>query len=180
MEKNQDSPSLIREYLIDAIAAEKNFETQLTAFAKEARQNERAAAEKVFLDHAYETKSQHQRLTERLEAIGGSPSSFKSFIAHAFASLPRVAQTGHDPTERQTQNLIIAYAAEHSEIALYEALAVAAATAGDLQTEQLAREIQQEERAAAEKVWKLIAPNASHSFKAISDAEERNPNLKIA
>jgi ferritin-like metal-binding protein YciE len=59
---------------------------------------------------------------------------------------------------------MIAYAVENSEVAMYEALATAAAAAGDVETERLAREIQQEEQRTAQKVWDMIAPMARESF----------------
>ena len=83
----------------------------------------------------------------------------------------QAAQLGHDEAEKGTQDLIMAYAVEHSEIAMYEALAVAASAAGDTETERLAREIQQEERRAAEKVWALISPSARDSFLKVTGME---------
>lgn len=77
---------------------------------------------------------------------------------------------GHDDSERATQNLIIGYALENAEIAMYQALASMAAAAGDLQTEQLAREIQEEERRAAKMIWHLIGSCAQESYTKISDA----------
>ncbi len=177
MEKNQDVVSLMREYLIDAIAAEKNFESQLRGMA---RQGDQSAAHQVFLHHADETRHQCERLTARLQAIGGTPSTFKTFIALLANSLPKLAQSGHDKAEVATQNLIVAFAVENSEIAMYEALATSAATAGDLQTEQLAREIQEEERRAAQKIWNLIVPSAREAMLKLSDARDRNPNLNTA
>ena len=43
---------------------------------------------------------------------------------------------------------------------MYEALAVAAMAAEDSTTEQLARKLQEEERIAAEKVWRMLGPSA--------------------
>jgi len=152
---------VIRRYLQDAIAAEKAFETQLRTFAKETDQG---AVRQLFEMHADETRRQHELLTARLEALGGSSSGLKTFFANLFGNAPKLGQIGHDEAEKGTQDLIAAYAVENSEIAMYEALATAAAAAGDTPTEQLAREIQQEERRAAEKVWDLIAPSARDSF----------------
>jgi ferritin-like metal-binding protein YciE len=52
----------------------------------------------------------------------------------------------HDTSEITTKTLIIAYAAESAEIAMYQALAAAAAVTGDLQTEQLALEMREKQR----------------------------------
>jgi ferritin-like metal-binding protein YciE len=164
----QTTNDVIRRYLQDAIAAEQTFESQLRAGANDTDQ---AAVRQVFAQHADETKWQHEQLTARLEALGGGASGFKGFLAHLFGFAPKAAQVGHDEAEKGTQNLIAAYAVEHSEIAMYEALAAAASTAGDTQTEQLARAIQQQERQAAEKVWNLIAASARDSFLKVSAGE---------
>jgi ferritin-like metal-binding protein YciE len=160
----------IARYLEDAIAAEDTFENQLRAFAKDA---EHPAVEQIFSQHADETASQKARLTARLEALGGKPSGLKGFLGSIFGLAPKAAQMGHDKAERDTQDLMAAYAVEHSEIAMYESLAVAASACGDRETEQLARTIQEEERRAAEKVWGQLATVARQSFlKVTSGAQE--------
>lgn len=158
---NESSREVIQRYLEDAIAAERNFETQLKTFSKE---GEQTPVQNLFAEHAIETKHQHERLAARLHALGGSPSTVKSFFAHIFNFAPKVAQLGHDPSEKNSQDLIIAFAIENSEIAMYEELAIVAGFAGDTETERLARTIQEEERAAAEKVWNLIDASCRQSF----------------
>lgn len=158
---NESSQEVIKRYIEDVIAVERNFETQLKAFSKE---GEQAAVQRLFAQHAVETRHQHERLTARLEALGGSPSVLKTFFAHIFNFAPKTAQIGHDPAEKSSQDLIIAFAMENSEIAMYEELAVVAGFAGDTETESLARTIQEEERAAAKKVWELIDSSCRQSF----------------
>jgi ferritin-like metal-binding protein YciE len=158
----EDSKSIVIRYLEDAIAAEKSFETQLQSFAKE---GDDAQAHVLFERHAGETKRQYELLTERLNALGGSPSTVKSFLAHVFGLTPKAASLGHDEAERVTQNLMMAYAVENSEVAMYESLATVARLAGDTVTEQLARRIQQQERETAEKVFALLPASAERSYK---------------
>jgi ferritin-like metal-binding protein YciE len=157
----QTATEAISRYLEDAIAAEDTFESQLRAFAKDAEHPE---VEQIFSQHAEETAHQKERLTLRLQALGGKPSGLKGFLGSVFGMAPKAAQMGHDKAERDTQDLMAAYAVEHSEIAMYEALAVAASACGDLETERLARAIQEEERRAAEKVWSQLASVARQSF----------------
>lgn len=167
----QQTPNeVICRYIEDAIAAETAFESQLRTGAKEAELEEVRA---IFAQHADETKRQHERLTARLEALGGKPSGAKSFLAHVFGFAPKPAQMGHDRAERTTQDLIAAFAVENSEIAMYESLANAASAAGDTLTEALAREIQQEERMAAEKVWNMIPTSARQAFSKVTSGESR-------
>jgi ferritin-like metal-binding protein YciE len=167
MTRGEPKESILRRYLEDAIAAEHNFEAQLNAMSGE---GDNMAARLLFAQHAEETRSQHRRLRTRLEALGGSPSGLKTAMAHLFNLIPKAAQFGHDDSEIATQNLIIGYAAENAEIAMYEALAATAAAAGDLLTERLAREIQEEERRTAKMLWHLIAPCAQESYGKISPA----------
>jgi len=159
----------IRRYLEDAIAAEKSFETQLEGFAKEASLPE---VQSMFQQHAAETRTQYELLTSRLEALGGSTSTIKSFLAHLFNSAPKVAQAGHEKEERTTQDLMMAFAVENAEVAMYEALFVAAETAGDSETAALARRIQAQEQETADKVWRVIAPAATQAYQAVRARDE--------
>lgn len=158
----QESPrDVIVRYLDDTIAAEKNFESQLRTFAKSGDQLE---AKQLFEQHADETRRQYERLTTRLEALGKTPSTIRSFMAHLFGMAPTTAQIGHEPAEKSTQQLIIAYSVENAEIAAYETLATVCSAAGDAETERLAREIQAEERTTAEKIWNAMPRSARDSF----------------
>jgi ferritin-like metal-binding protein YciE len=157
----QSAQEVIRRYLVDAIAAERNFEAQLKSFSKD---GEQVPVQNLFAEHAVETRHQHERLTARLHALGGSPSTLKSVLAHLFNFAPAAAQIGHDAGEKNSQDLIIAYAIENSEIAMYEELAIVAGFAGDTETERLARAIQEEERTAAKKVWSLIDASCRQTF----------------
>ena len=161
----ETSIDVIKRYLEDAIAAERSFETQLEGFSKE---GDDQIAQSLFRQHAIETKRQHERLTARLETLGGSPSGAKSLLAHIFGVSPKAASLGHEKEERTTQDLMMAFAVENSELAMYEALATVAEAAGDTITASLAREIQAEEKATAEKVWKLLPSAAEESFRRIT------------
>jgi ferritin-like metal-binding protein YciE len=163
---------VIKRYLQDAIAAEKSFESQLRDFAEEGRLED---LRELFTRHADETRSQYERLTDRLHALGGSPSGVKSIMAHLFGSTPKVAQLGHDEAEQMTQNLMMAYTVEHSEIAMYESLATAASAAGDNVTERLAREIQSEERRTAELLWEALPRAARFAFDEVTGRRTMTP-----
>ncbi|HEV2618940.1 MAG TPA: DUF892 family protein [Acidobacteriaceae bacterium] len=167
LQKGKPAQKVLVRYLEDAIAAEKSFETQLIGFSKEVEDSTVSA---LFREHAEETKEQYGLLTQRLEELGGSTSTIKSFLAHLFNSAPKVAQIGHDTYERETQDLMMAYAVENAEVAMYESLAQAAQLAGDTVTEQLARRIQEQEKQTAEKVWAQIAPAALRTLQALPKA----------
>lgn len=158
---DNSTQDIIKRYLQDAIAAENSFETQLRGFAEE---GDDPTVRQLFMQHAEQTKIQIELLTARLGDLGDTPSGIKSFMAHFFGMAPKAASLGHDEAERQTQNLMIAYAVENSEVAMYESLATAAETLGDSQTASLARRIQAEEQDTAKKVWAMIAPSARRSL----------------
>lgn len=154
------STELIQRYLQDAIAAERSFESQLRSMAEE---GDDPNVQQLFAQHADETRSQYERLTARLEALGGAPSRLKGVWAHIFGVAPKGAQLGQEAEDKNTQNLIIAYAMEQSEIALYEALKTSCETVGDHQTAALAQTIQHEERVTAEKIWSNLSPTCTSS-----------------
>lgn len=163
--KGRAPADILRAYFEDIIAAEKTFEMQLTGFSKE---GDDAAAQSAFAQHARETRAQYERLSARLESLGGTPSTAKSMLAHVFGAAPKAAQLGHDADERTTQNLMMAYSVENAEVAMYEVFATVAADAGDRETEQLALEIQKQEKETADKLWKLVGPAARRSVQKLS------------
>lgn len=166
---DETSRESIEAYLADAIAAEKSFESQLRGFAEEGSSDR---THELFSQHADETRLQYERLTSRLKELGGDPSGAKSFMAHLMGLSPKVAQMGHDVMDRLTQNLIIAFAVENCEVAMYESLIAVAEEAGDRPTAELARSIQAEESATAEKVWQRLGPTALSAFNKMAGAEQ--------
>src|ERR1700685_1481563 len=164
----ETSADVIKHYLDDAIAAEKSFEAQLQGFAKEA---EDPAAQALFHQHALETRSQYEKLTARLEALGGSTSTAKSIWAHIFGLGSKTAQVEQEKQERTTQDLTIAYAIENSEVAMYESLIAMSEAAGDFETGTLAREIQAQEKDTADKIWNLIPSAALHAYRRVVDGQ---------
>ncbi len=154
----QEAPNdIIKRYLVDAVAAEKSFESQLRSMSNEGDQPE---VQQLFAQHADETRLQWERLEARLNALGGTESKWKSLVAHFFGVTPKTAQLGHDPAEKSTQDLMIAYAVESGEVAMYEAMIAAADTVGDDVTARLARDIQDEEKRTANRVLSLISPSS--------------------
>lgn len=167
LDKDKTAKDVLKVYLEDAIAAEKSFETQLTGFSKEA---DDPTVRQLFEQHAKETKDQYVQLTARLEQLGGSTSTLKSMLAHVFNFAPKIAQLGHDEQEKETQNLMMAFAVENAEVAMYESLAEVCRIAGDGETESLARRIQEQERTTADKVWQQIAPAARRTMSSLTNA----------
>lgn len=103
--------------------------------------------------HKVQTQGHADRMAERLEAHGASPSTVKQIggVLGALAKMPLDVVRG----EKAGRNARDAYATEHLEIAGYELLRRIARKAGDEETAQAAQEIIAEERAMA----KLIEEN---------------------
>jgi ferritin-like metal-binding protein YciE len=159
----------IKSQLEDAIAAEKSFETQLRGFASQGSSDR---IHELFSQNVDETRRQYERLTHRLTELGGDSSPSQSFLAHLAGLSTKVAQLGEDTVDRVTQNLIMAYAVVNYEIVMYESLLAIAEAAGDEDTQELARALQQEEREMAQKIWNLISPWAETAFKKLAGAEQ--------
>ncbi len=159
---------VLRRYLEDAVAAEKTFESQLRSFAAEGDDDEVQAA---FAVQARLIAVQITKLTARLEQFGGSPSTAKSLLGKFFGFAPKTAQLTHREEERLTQNLMMAYTAEMSQVALYEALAVTARLALDEQTAQLAHDFSLEKRKAAAEFWHFIPSRAKIAFNMLTAGE---------
>lgn len=162
----------IRQYLRDAIAAEKAFEDQLRSFANDVVDDQEVQF--VFADHADETRVQADRLAARLVSLGTEEEPGKTVLATLLNLAPKFAQAGHTAEERLVQNLIAAYCIECGERAMYEALAHVAREAGDPVTEALAREIQEEEQRAAEKIFHFLPTRSKIAFNVLT-ADEVDP-----
>ncbi len=148
-------------YLQDAEAAERTFEDALAALSKTGDQPEVQAALAAM---SLKARTQHERLDARIEALGASRSTTKSALAHVLGFAPRLAQLGETEEQKSTQDLMITIAAAAAEAAMYEALATAAAAAGDSATEQLARQLQDEERQDYRQAAALLRESALHAF----------------
>lgn len=156
-----NSTEVLRQYLIEALAAEKAFEEQLRSFASEGDDEE---VQLVFSEHADETRLQYDRLKARLAALGETEAESTSVLSSLPDFAPQFAQAGDRVEERLIQKLITAFCVENGECALYEALATVALALGDDVTETLAREIQAEERRAADKIFRFLPTRSKIAF----------------
>jgi ferritin-like metal-binding protein YciE len=153
----------IKNYLEDAIGAERNLEDALHAFGKTGRQE---TVKRLLNEAGVKARSHYQQLTEVLKRRGGSPSAAKSAMAHMLAFAPLVAQVGHEPEEKNTQHLIVTFGAAGAERAMYESLAQAAEEAGDTEVATLAQQLESEETDDARRVWPLLRTSARDALRA--------------
>ena len=163
-----DSREVIRRYLQDAIAAAVTFESRLRSFSQEGDDEE---VRSLFALHATQAHVQYERLTDRLEQLGGAPSGAKDLLAQLLGILPRTVQLAHRQEERTAQDLVTAFAVAHAACAMYQSLASVTRAAGDTLTEALARQFEAEERETAEKIWRFIPSRAKIAFNMLTPQE---------
>jgi len=150
MTPNDLQTQLIK-YLTDAHSIEHQALIQMKMAPGMAGDSEIAAA---FELHRTETEEHERLVDERLSALGGSPSKLKDVAGIVtgvgfglFAKL-----------QPDTPGKLIthAFSYEHMELAAYDMLARVADRAGDAETAQVARRIEEQERAMAERVAGLF------------------------
>jgi ferritin-like metal-binding protein YciE len=151
----------IVKYLQEAEAAERTFEDALASLSKTAEQ---AAVQDALANMSRKARTQQERLHARIEALGADSSTAKGALAHLLAFVPTVAQWAEAEDQKSTQALMITIACAAAESAMYEALATAAAAAGDGATEQLARQLQDEERQDYQQGALLLRQSAVEAF----------------
>jgi ferritin-like metal-binding protein YciE len=108
--------------------------------------------------HKVQTQGHADRMAQRLEAHGASPSTVRQLggVLGALAKMPLDLVRG----EKAGRNARDAFATEHLEIAGYELLRRVAEKAGDEETATAAKQIIEEERAMAnviEEHWDTFA-----------------------
>ena len=120
----------INQYLKDTIAAERNFEHALATFGKA---GEQTPVQSMLSAASAKAKTQHARLEALLAKWGGTPSEGKTLLAEMLAFTPLSAQIGQGAAEKNTQHLMVTFAAAAAEP---DALAMADCLSGDQRQER--------------------------------------------
>lgn len=149
----EDATHRLLRYLNDSYASEMGGLTALKDLAVEATDIE---LKNAVTQHIEVTETQVERLKERILALGGDKSGPKAIVNTAIAKGSGLLNAFHDKADKQTQDLIKAYAYEHFEIAAYTSLYTYANAVGDSITAQLAQSLITEEREAAVQLERLI------------------------
>jgi len=157
MGTNNDLRERIGRYLEDAIAVESSAITGLKDMMSEATDQQDTM---LYQQHLAETERQKERLEAVLHARGQHTNKLKDVMNKIGLAATDLLHAGKDPGDRATRNLIQAYTIENLEVAMYESLYAAATAAGDVEVATLAKEIQAEEKATAQKIFPRIAPMA--------------------
>src|ERR671928_526863 len=142
-----DLAEQLRKYLADAHAIEEQAIALLERGPKLAGSPTLA---RIYAEHLDETRDHAEAIEERLNALGGDPSTVKDAALRLGALNWGTFFQAHPDTPGKLA--AFSYAFEHLEIAGYELLRRVAARAGDEETGRLADRIAGQERAAAEKI----------------------------
>jgi ferritin-like metal-binding protein YciE len=162
MTPNDLQTQLIK-YLTDAHSIEHQALIQMKMAPGMAGDSEIAAA---FEQHRAETEEHERLVDERLSALGGSPSKMKDVAG----TVTGVGFGLFAKLQPDTPGKLIthAFSYEHMELAAYDMLARVADRADDAETAQVARRIEEQERAMAERVAGLFDRAAQASLRELS------------
>jgi Uncharacterized protein conserved in bacteria len=166
METTQER--LVR-YLNDAWATEKALVDDLRDMADK---SDLAEVKALFEEHRMVTHQQEELLEARIRALGSEPSGGRGMMSQVVGKLGEAFHKAHDDYDQTQQNLMKAFATENFECAMYESLAAYATEVGDTETASLARQIMQQEKDAAEKVWQQIDPGAVRPARITAEGTE--------
>ena len=159
----EDSRERLLRYLNDCWAAEKALVDTLKEMAEDSNDPQ---VRTLFQEHSQITWQQEESLEARIRALGEEPSRGKGWVNSLMGKVADLFNAGHDEYDKTTQNLIQAYATENLEIAMYESLASYSDAIGDTETAALARQIQQQERQTAERLWPHVQRCAARAVAA--------------
>ncbi len=149
----EDTKAQLLRYLNDSYAAEVGGVASLRDLAAETTD---ADVKQAVEQHITVTQSQADRVSARILALGGDKSEPKGILNQFLAKASGAVNIFHSKEDKQTQDLIKAYAFEHFEIGAYTSLHAYANAIGDAETAQLAQTIIGEEKSAAEQFQRLI------------------------
>jgi ferritin-like metal-binding protein YciE len=152
----------LRKYLADAHAIEAQAIKLLEQAPDSAGDPELAQA---YRKHLEETRGHQALVEQRLDALGGDPSSLKDSAMRAGALSWGAFFETHPDTPGKLA--AFAYAFEHLEIAAYEELKRVAEKVGDTDTVRVADKILAEERAAAATLASSFDRAASAALQAV-------------
>lgn len=149
----EETKDQIIRYLNDAYAAETG---GLTSFNDLASETTDADVRQATQDAIAAMQTHSDRLTARIQALGGDKSEPKGALNSFLAKASGVLNIFHSKEDKQTQDLIKAHAFEHFAIGAYTSLDAYASAVGDTETAQLAKSIIADKQKAAERFLSLI------------------------
>jgi ferritin-like metal-binding protein YciE len=167
----ENSQERLVRYLADAHAAEEGALSSLKDIAAETTDGDVRSAVQ---EHIAVTQSQADRIAARIAALGGQTHGGKSLLNTIIGKGSDLLNVFHDKEDKQTQDVIKAYALENFEVGMYTSLKAFANAVGDAETAQLAETIMGEEQQAGERLLRLIPQVAIAAVGNTADAGVRS------
>lgn len=168
---DRDRDEQIVKYLADVHSIELQALAQLRAAPKIAGDERLSQA---FEQHLVETEDHERRVRERLEALGGEPSTLKD-AAGTVGGWGMVAFAASQP-DTPGKLTMHAFSYEHMELAAYELLKRLAERAGDEETARMAAGIAEEEERMAERLEQSFDTAVEASLAAV-DSDQLDSTL---
>jgi ferritin-like metal-binding protein YciE len=142
-----DLTEQLRKYLADAHAIE---EQAIQLLERAPQMSHEPTLEQIYEEHLAETREHEDLVTQRLQALGGDPSTLKDAALRLGALNWGAFFQGHPDTPGKLA--AFAHAFEYLEIGAYEQLKRVAERTGEQETVQMAERILEQERAAAARI----------------------------
>lgn len=155
------SDELLISWLNDAYAMEQSLEDTLKRHADDAAGN--PDVQSRIMQHITETKDQARIVKDCIEGLGGSTSKVKSAVSNVMGMAQGVLN--RPASDTMVKNALADYAAEHFEIASYEALIHAATELGHADIAARLRPILVQEQAMAEFLAQALPAAVSEQLK---------------
>jgi ferritin-like metal-binding protein YciE len=158
----------LRKYLADAHAVEQQAITMLEQAPEISGDS---PLDHLYEEHLVETREHAELLKERLDALGGDPSSIKDAAMRMGALYWGGFFAGHPDTAGKLA--AFTYAFEYLEIGGYEQLTRTARRAGDDETATMAERILEEERTVARRIEGMFDAAVTAALEAVREAPSR-------
>jgi ferritin-like metal-binding protein YciE len=144
---SQELKDQLVKHIDEALAMEQNVLRMLDGMIETTDDPE---IKEVLREHKLETERHAERLEQRLQAQGESPSTVREATGVLGALMKSVVDMTR--TEKAGRNARDGYTTEHMEIAAYQLLERVAERAGDEETANVARENRADEERMAKKI----------------------------
>ena len=161
-------PEQLRKYLADAHAIEQQ---AITMLEKAPELSGDSPLNHLYEEHLVETREHAELVKERLDALGGDPSSIKDAAMRMGALNWGGFFAGHPDTAGKLA--AFTYAFEHLEIGGYEQLKRVALRAADETTAAMADRILDQERTAAQRIEGMFDAAVTAALEAVGVAPSR-------
>ena len=158
----------LRKYLADAHAIE---EQAIELLERAPQIIDSPSVTNVFSDHLDETRDHAELIQERLDALGGDPSTLKDAALRLGALNWGAFFQGHPDTPGKLA--AFAYAFEHLEIGGYEQLKRVAERTGDEETVRTVEQILEQERTAAMRIEGMFDEAVAAALRAVGVTTSR-------